>query len=63
MSTNDNGRFAEALQTALDGAVFNSTLRKNVGEGALDYEVYLKTGELLSLQTKLTALKRSSGSQ
>ncbi|MBL9108951.1 MAG: tryptophan 2,3-dioxygenase [Myxococcales bacterium] len=56
MSTNDNGRFAEALQTALDGAVFNSTLRKNVGEGALDYEVYLKTGELLSLQTKLSAL-------
>ena len=55
MTTNGSG-FADALQRALDGTVFNTTLRKDVGEGALDYEVYLKTPELLALQTPYEAL-------
>lgn len=52
---NEN-RYADELRIALEGPVLNTTLRKNVGEGKLDYEVYLKTQTLLGLQTEYEAL-------
>ena len=42
---------AAALRDVLDGPIYNRTLRKDVGRGELDYEVYLRTRELLALQT------------
>lgn len=42
---------ATALQAVLDAPIYNRVLRKDVGRGELDYEVYLKTRELLALQT------------
>jgi tryptophan 2,3-dioxygenase len=39
------------LRQRLDDPVYNKTLRKDVGTGGLDYEVYLRTQELLALQT------------
>lgn len=56
MTAKDSGTSADALQRSIEGTVFNSTLRKNVGEGVLDYEVYLNTNELLALQTPFAAL-------
>ena len=56
MTTNDTNRFADALLRAVQGTVFNTTLRKGVGDGTLDYEVYLKTDELLATQTPYDAL-------
>jgi kynureninase len=47
---------AEALRRALEVPIYNKTLRKDVGRGELDYEVYLHTRELLSLQTPREAL-------
>ncbi|HEU4611464.1 MAG TPA: tryptophan 2,3-dioxygenase family protein, partial [Kofleriaceae bacterium] len=35
----------------LEDPIYNKTLRKEVGRGELDYEVYLRTRELLALQT------------
>jgi selenocysteine lyase/cysteine desulfurase/tryptophan 2,3-dioxygenase len=35
----------------LEDPIYNKTLRKDVGRGELDYEVYLRTRELLALQT------------
>lgn len=40
-----------ALRETLGCPIYNRTLRKEVGRGALDYEVYLRTQELLGLQT------------
>ncbi|MDB4993631.1 MAG: Tryptophan 2,3-dioxygenase, partial [Myxococcaceae bacterium] len=42
---------ARALRRALAAPIFNDTLGKDVGTGKLDYEVYLRTQELLTLQT------------
>jgi tryptophan 2,3-dioxygenase len=42
---------AENLTEILSKPVFNSILKRWVGEGKLDYEVYLRTADLLSLQT------------
>ncbi|MBC7973544.1 MAG: tryptophan 2,3-dioxygenase, partial [Myxococcales bacterium] len=47
---------ADALRRALDVPIYNKTLRRDVGRGDLDYEVYLQTRELLSLQTPREAL-------
>ncbi|MBZ4395757.1 tryptophan 2,3-dioxygenase family protein [Myxococcus sp. MISCRS1] len=41
---------AEKLRQELDAPLFNPLLKKWVGKGELDYEVYLKTQQLLSLQ-------------
>jgi kynureninase len=43
---------AEALRRTLSDPIYNKTLRKEVGRGELDYEVYLRTRELLALQTQ-----------
>lgn len=56
MTNKSSEAFADDLQRALEGSVFNSTLRKDVGAGALDYEIYLKTDALLALQTPYSAL-------
>lgn len=42
---------AEELRVLLARPLFNPVLRTWVGEGSLDYEVYLRTKDLLSLQT------------
>jgi len=42
---------AAALNRVLDRPIYNRILRKDVGRGELDYEVYLRTRELLALQT------------
>jgi selenocysteine lyase/cysteine desulfurase/tryptophan 2,3-dioxygenase len=47
---------ADALRRALDVPIYNKTLRRDVGRGELDYEVYLHTRELLSLQTPRESL-------
>jgi kynureninase len=43
---------AAALRRVLDDPIYNKTLRKEVGRGELDYEAYLRTKLLLSLQTR-----------
>jgi tryptophan 2,3-dioxygenase len=45
------GYEAAELRDMLDHPIYNKTLRKDVGAGGLDYEVYLRTQELLALQT------------
>lgn len=47
---------ATALRQALAAPIYNSSLRKDVGRGELDYEIYLRTDELLALQTPTDAL-------
>ena len=47
---------AAALRKALGDPIYNKTLRKEVGRGELDYEVYLRTRELLMLQTPANEL-------
>jgi kynureninase len=42
---------AATLRQVLGEPIYNRTLRKDVGRGELDYEVYLRTRELLALQT------------
>jgi tryptophan 2,3-dioxygenase len=42
---------AEALRRKMDDPVYNKVLHKEVGRGELDYEVYVRTRELLALQT------------
>lgn len=44
--------FATVLRHELDAPIFNRTLKKWVGRGDLDYERYLRTSELLGLQTR-----------
>jgi tryptophan 2,3-dioxygenase len=44
---------AAALRQTLAEPIYNRTLRKDVGRGELDYEVYLRTRELLALQTPI----------
>ena len=42
---------AEQLRRQLDQPIYNPILKRDVGRGDLDYERYLRTPELLSLQT------------
>lgn len=45
------GTEAATLREALGCPIHNKVLRKDVGRGELDYEVYVRTNELLALQT------------
>jgi tryptophan 2,3-dioxygenase len=47
---------AAELRRVLEDPIYNKTLRKEVGRGELDYEVYLRTRELLALQTPANEL-------
>lgn len=47
---------AELLRKLLDGPIYNRALRKEVGRGELDYEIYLRTRELYALQTEASEL-------
>jgi len=47
---------AEKLRHQLSSPMFNALLKKWVGKGELDYEVYIKTGTLLHLQTSTEEL-------
>lgn len=42
---------AEELREQLEKPIYNPILKRPVGDGTLDYEIYLRTGELLTLQT------------
>jgi tryptophan 2,3-dioxygenase len=46
----------DEVRQELSRPLFNPVLKKWVGEGKLDYEVYLRTSELLRLQTPRTEL-------
>lgn len=46
-----HGGAAAVLSKTMSEPIYNRTLRKEVGRGDLDYEVYLRTQELLALQT------------
>jgi tryptophan 2,3-dioxygenase len=48
---NRTSEAANALRRLLDEPIYNHILKKDVGRGELDYEVYLRTRELLALQT------------
>jgi tryptophan 2,3-dioxygenase len=55
-----NGRSAaEDLRELLSKPLFNSVLKTWVGNGSLDYEIYLRTKDLLSLQTSAELLTDS----
>ncbi len=47
---------AESLRQRLAAPIYNPILKRNVGDGTLDYERYLRTVELLSLQLPGDAL-------
>jgi tryptophan 2,3-dioxygenase len=47
----DSNPDVDALRQELDGPFFNRMLKKWVGRGELDYELYLQTQKLLDLQT------------
>ncbi|MFP2931045.1 tryptophan 2,3-dioxygenase family protein, partial [Pyxidicoccus sp. 3LG] len=51
MNTAPDYSHAEKLLRELSTPLFNPLLKKWVGRGELDYELYLKTPQLLSLQT------------
>lgn len=42
---------AAALRRKMEDPIYNKVLHKEVGRGELDYEVYVRTRELLALQT------------
>ncbi len=42
---------AATLRRTLEDPIYNKVLHKEVGRGELDYEVYVRTRELLALQT------------
>jgi tryptophan 2,3-dioxygenase len=52
----DSESAASKLRKALEGPVYNDVLRRDVGKGELDYEIYLRTQSLLSLQTRVDEL-------
>ncbi|MBZ4418689.1 tryptophan 2,3-dioxygenase family protein [Myxococcus sp. RHSTA-1-4] len=52
MHTTTDYSYAQKLRQELSAPLFNPLLKKWVGRGELDYEVYLKTPELLSLQVE-----------
>jgi tryptophan 2,3-dioxygenase len=47
---------AAALRKSLDDPIYNKVLHREVGRGELDYEVYVRTRELLALQTPVDEL-------
>ena len=47
---------AAALRRTLDDPIYNKVLHREVGRGELDYEVYVRTRELLALQTPVDEL-------
>src|SRR6185295_5839179 len=47
----NHGNEAASLRGALGCPIYNKVLRKEVGRGELDYEMYVRTRELLALQT------------
>jgi tryptophan 2,3-dioxygenase len=47
----NHGSEAAALRSKLECPIHNKVLHKEVGRGELDYEVYVRTRELLALQT------------
>jgi tryptophan 2,3-dioxygenase len=51
MRSESKSEAANALRLALEAPIYNRTLRKEVGVGRLDYEVYLRTRALFDLQT------------
>ncbi|HEY6463545.1 MAG TPA: tryptophan 2,3-dioxygenase family protein [Polyangiaceae bacterium] len=56
MSQESKSEAAAALRLALEAPIYNRTLRKEVGVGSLDYEVYLQTQALFGLQTPTSQL-------
>ncbi|MFI9508457.1 tryptophan 2,3-dioxygenase family protein [Nocardia sp. NPDC052566] len=56
MSTTGGNTAADQLREALAKPMFNAVLKTWVGAGTTDYEVYVRTGELLSLQTEIGQL-------
>jgi tryptophan 2,3-dioxygenase len=50
MSGRNKSEHARALRAALAAPIFNRIIKKWVGKGELDYEVYLKTQDLYALQ-------------
>jgi tryptophan 2,3-dioxygenase len=50
MSRRPASEHARALRIALEAPIFNRIIKKWVGKGELDYEVYLKTQDLYALQ-------------
>jgi tryptophan 2,3-dioxygenase len=46
----------ESVKSSIEHPIYNPILKKLVGEGKLDYEVYLNTKQLLSLQTDYSEL-------
>ncbi|MFB8281369.1 tryptophan 2,3-dioxygenase family protein [Nocardia colli] len=59
MSTIEGNTAEDRLREALSKPMFNTVLKAWVGDGTTDYEVYLRTGELLSLQTEVGRLTDS----
>jgi tryptophan 2,3-dioxygenase len=47
---------AAALRKTLEDPIYNKVLHKEVGRGELDYEMYVRTRELLALQTPVEEL-------
>lgn len=47
---------AAALRRSMDDPIYNKVLHREVGRGELDYEVYVRTRELLALQTPVDQL-------
>ncbi len=52
----DETSAADELRDMLSRPLFNPVLKTTVGDGSLDYEVYVRTKELLSLQTSAELL-------
>ncbi|MEV7676589.1 tryptophan 2,3-dioxygenase family protein [Streptomyces sp. NPDC088752] len=50
MTISENISAMTLLRSELDNPIYNRVIKRNVGEGDLDYERYVKTPELLSLQ-------------
>jgi len=48
----------QTRETGPDGPFWNPVIRRWVGRGELDYEVYVRTNELLALQTSASELSR-----
>ncbi|CAM4073213.1 tryptophan 2,3-dioxygenase family protein [Nocardia ninae] len=59
MSTMQGNTAADQLRETLSKPIFNTVLKAWVGDGTTDYEVYLRTPELLSLQTAVDELTDS----
>ncbi|WP_436760936.1 hypothetical protein [Streptosporangium sp. V21-05] len=50
MEVNPDGSAMEELRRVMSEPIFNPVLKTFFGEGKLDYELYVKTSELFSLQ-------------